>query len=152
MSEPAIVYPDLLVKLVRLSDDGYATRGQVLTAENVQLCYMLELPWRDNAPGRSCIPVGRYRCELRYSPRHRCQLYGVDNVPNRADIEIHPATWPSQLLGCLAPGTHFGQVCDEHGNNPMPGILESRIAHEILLKHTGGKPFTLAISDEASDE
>lgn len=28
---------------------------------------------------------------------------GID-VPNRTDIEIHPANYPSQLLGCIAVG------------------------------------------------
>lgn len=49
------------------------------------------------------IPAGTYRGAKRYSPHFGMTVLGID-VPNRTDIECHPANLPSQLLGCIAVG------------------------------------------------
>lgn len=49
------------------------------------------------------IPVGTYSGAKRYSPHAGRQVVGID-VPNRTDIEIHPANFPCQLKGCIAAG------------------------------------------------
>lgn len=50
------------------------------------------------------IPEGVYPCCKRYSPHNARTVIGID-VPNRTDIEIHPANYPSQLEGCIAVGS-----------------------------------------------
>lgn len=89
------------------------------------LCYTIELPWRGNAPRRSCIPEGRYRLKSRYSPRHRHHLQVLE-VPNRDLILIHPANHAlKELAGCIAP---VSQLTGE-GRGTL-----SRVAHEWLLQ------------------
>jgi Family of unknown function (DUF5675) len=49
------------------------------------------------------IPEGVYQGRKRYSAHFGMTVVGID-VPNRTDIECHPANLPSQLLGCIAVG------------------------------------------------
>ena len=75
-------------------------------------CQTLELPWRDNAPMISCVPLGSYLCRWMWSEKHGRSLYHLLNVPMRDVIEIHAANWAgdtslgfiSQLRGCISPG------------------------------------------------
>lgn len=50
------------------------------------------------------IPEGTYRGYKRDSAHFGMRVVGID-VPNRSNIECHPANYPSQLLGCVAVGT-----------------------------------------------
>lgn len=71
-------------------------------------CYTLELPLafegKQDVPDKTCIPDGTYNVEIRFSPRHGFDVPWILGVPDRADIEIHPANLPDQLLGCVAVG------------------------------------------------
>lgn len=49
------------------------------------------------------IPPGSFRGFRRWSNANKATVVGVD-VPNRTNIEIHPADWAKQLLGCIATG------------------------------------------------
>lgn len=67
------------------------------------VCYTIELPWRENEMGVSCIPEGRYRLARRYSERYGYHLL-VKEVPGRSGILVHPANDAlKELRGCLAP-------------------------------------------------
>lgn len=103
--------------LTRQQTSAEGTFGQLVTDSGFS-CHTGELPYRENAPGRSCIPAGVYPCEMRYSDKHRANVYHVDGVKGRSDIEIHSANWMGdtaqgfkcQLLGCIAPGREIGYL------------------------------------------
>ncbi|HEY4150529.1 MAG TPA: DUF5675 family protein [Chitinophagaceae bacterium] len=40
----------------------------LLTCEGRTVCQTIELPWKDNHAGVSCVPEGRYALARRYSP------------------------------------------------------------------------------------
>lgn len=111
-----------------------------------QTLHSIELPWRDNKPRESCIPVGLYRCEIVQSPKFG-RVYGLRDVPGRSNILIHAANWAgdtskgyrSDLLGCIAPCMVFGQL-----NGQMAG-LQSRVALAELMAWAGGELFELEI-------
>lgn len=111
----------------------------------------VELPWRNNATGASCIPVGRYRCELVNSPRFG-RVYEVRDVPGRTNILIHAANfagdkalgWHSELLGCIAPARRVDALTNPTGLVQRAG-LESRPALAALMAWAGGLPFSLEI-------
>jgi hypothetical protein len=78
------------------------TNGQILY-QSAHIACTIELPWKDNHTGVSCIPEGRYRLLKRYSPRFEWHLL-VKDVPAREDILIHPANDAlKELRGCIAP-------------------------------------------------
>lgn len=65
--------------------------------------FFLELPWRNNEIGESCIKEGTYIVDRDHSGR--IQYYALRNEQThpRTAIEIHPATYLRHLQGCLAP-------------------------------------------------
>lgn len=78
------------------------------------ICYSLELPWRDNKRGQSCVEPGLY--ELAHhlwkgkEPTF-CLINedkGVTHYDNadskRSTILLHPANYPTEINGCIAPG------------------------------------------------
>lgn len=71
--------------------------------------FTLELPWKDNQQGISCIPAGKYRVTRRTKKTHWWAKYPTafefHDVPGRYNILIHAANWISQLKGCIAVGT-----------------------------------------------
>jgi hypothetical protein len=90
------------------------------------------------------IPEGSYPCKVRYSPHNGCDVIGVDGIPGRTDIEIHPANKPEELLGCIAVGET--QAPDFIGNSRMmfnrlmeifrePAIL---MVESSTTEHSGG--------------
>lgn len=69
------------------------------------ICYTIELPWRGNEKGISCIPEGKYFIRKRYSSKFKWHFEVVE-VENRNLILIHPANNALQELnGCIAPVT-----------------------------------------------
>lgn len=141
------------ITLTRDSPSDQGTPG-TLTAEGLAL-RTLELPWRDNEPQHSCIPVGVYEAKLFDSPT-KGRVYLLQDVPGRHMIEIHSANfagdvakgWESQLLGCIAPGLGIGQLQNRDGRMQL-AALNSRAALSRLLEVTDGAPITLTIKDRA---
>ncbi|UNY97906.1 DUF5675 family protein [Zhouia spongiae] len=88
------------------------------------VCFMIELPWKDNIRNISCIPDGLYPLQLRTTHRFGPHLQ-VCNVPDRDAILIHPANDAlEELKGCLAPVTQMTGIAR--------GVF-SRIALDRLL-------------------
>lgn len=112
----------------------------------------VELPWRDNSTGRSCIPPGTYRCELVNSPRFG-SVYGVQNVPGRSNVLIHAANfggdldkgYQTDLLGCIAPAMALGWLETKEGKQQRAGT-QSRAALALLMGWAGGNAFELVIA------
>lgn len=78
-----------------------------LACDGQFLCYTIELPWRENEKGVSCIPEGYYLLRKRYSRKFQWHIEVVA-VKNRSSILLHPANNAlSQLHGCIAPVTEL---------------------------------------------
>ena len=131
-----------------VSDEG--TFGS-LQLEDGPMLRTTELPWRENATGRSCIPPGKYRCEIVNSPRFG-KVYEVRDVPGRTNILLHAANfggdkelgWHSELLGCIAPAMAIGTLKNPMGNAQRAG-LRSKEALAALMAWGGGLPFELEL-------
>lgn len=101
---------------------------------------------------RSCIPAGRYLCELVNSPRFG-RVYGVRNVPGRSHVLIHAANlagdveagWDTQLHGCIAPFERLGAMRNKAGRMQAAGLV-SKPALRRLMDWAAGRPFELEIS------
>ena len=80
------------------------TNGK-LECKGKTLCNTIELPWKNNEKGVSCIPEGKYFIKKRYSAKFSWHLEVFD-VENRSLILFHPANNALQELnGCIAPVT-----------------------------------------------
>ena len=130
-------------------DDVEGTLGR-LVAEGLGEVAVMEPPWRDNRPCRSCIPPGRYVVAPHTSPRYgTCQL--VTAVEGRSHILLHPGNvggdvergYTTHTLGCLLPGQRAG-VLAVRGRRQR-AVLASRTATRRLMEWAGGRPWHLEI-------
>lgn len=115
------------------------TFGILTNSDGKELCFTLELPWLNNEPNKSCIPVGTYTVIPHSSIVHP-STWEITNVPGRNEILIHNANVASQLLGCIAVGDHIGKL------DGMPAVLHSVATLDNLRKELPDT-FTLIITN-----
>lgn len=97
--------------LRRIRQNDYATYGELYDDTGAKIATTLELPWQNNAHDRSCIPGdATYTARRRASAEHRCELFGLVDVPDRGDVEMHIGCLPRDTKGCILLGTAFGEV------------------------------------------
>lgn len=133
--------------LTRLPSTDQGTFGTFVLEDGTTF-HSLELPWRDNHRGVSCIPVGIYYCHWIDSPKHG-ECYQVMSVPDRDMIEIHSANWAgdaskgfiSQLQGCIALGISIGVL------DGQMAILKSKAAIAAFEDKQNKKDFQLIIRE-----
>jgi hypothetical protein len=119
--------PELHLKRTKLYPTHTLGELRVLGDHGGQLfrCFSLELPWRDNKPRVSCIPTGRYRIVLEFSPAFGMHLWELKDVPNRSEVKIHVANYTRQLRGCIAPGMDLRDI-------DADGITDTRNSRAAL--------------------
>jgi len=94
----------------------------------------LELPWRDNKKGVSCMPSGTYPLIFEYSNKFKMKLWEVKNVPNRSECKFHSANFVFQLNGCCATGLHYADLNDDN----VLDVTDSRKALKMLHESLSG--------------
>jgi hypothetical protein len=139
-----------VVHLLRIREEADGTFGLVLLPDGSEL-RSGELPWRNNARGTSCIPVGTYKCVWSFSKRLGWG-YSLLNVPGRAGIRIHVANfcglasegYKQELAGCIALGLAVGTTKQGHM------LLNSRLAISKFHNELSRQPFLLEIENDSS--
>ena len=137
-------------RLIRGPSTDQGTPGELLL--DSQKWKTIELPWRENRRGVSCIPLGRYLVELVRSPS-KGLVYGVRNVPGRSHVLIHSANfagdeslgWVTELQGCIAPCLRHGFLRNKNGVMQFAGLV-SKPACNSFVASLQGQPFYLEIS------
>ena len=107
----------------------------IITLPDGDEIYTLELPWLHNKVGKSCIPEGRYTVKRDHTGRQ--QWWKIIKVEGRTHIEIHPATTPNELMGCIAPS--MAPTNDGRTHN-------SREACDVLLSWFGEDSWVLEVT------
>lgn len=130
-----------MIELRRDDQNDIRTLGS-LFIDGDRLCETLELPWRDNQRGISCIPEGKYECKLAPSPSRGYSVYWLQNVPGRQDVQIHIGNFPKDIRGCILVGEHRG----------VDQVVHSKRAFDKFMARMGGKPFQLMIVKELAGE
>lgn len=136
-----------ILKRMRTGDEG--TFGTLILrngAHELTLC-TAELPWRDNAVGKSCIPPGVYTAKVTASRKFGRDLYEVMGVMGRSKIRIHAGNWSgdvskglrSDVEGCILVGMAHGKLEGQRA------VVQSRTALAALHKFTGGAVVELEV-------
>ena len=121
----------LLMRLQRL-DDRTLGRLIVFNGTEIEATFTtLELPWRNNEKGNSCILSGYYTIEPRRSDRHGQHLI-VNNTQPRELILLHVGNKPTDTNGCILVGTGYG----DFDNDGRREITSSRSAMQKLTSLT----------------
>jgi hypothetical protein len=127
-----------VVRLIRDDQNDVRTLGAMFDVEE-RICETLELPWRDNQRGISCIPEGSYECKLGFSPSRKYDVYWLQNVIGRQDVQIHIGNFTKDIRGCILLGT----------TRNKNSIGASRVAFDKFMARMDGKPFTLTVEKAA---
>jgi len=106
----------------------------------------MELPWRNNKKGLSCVPAGTYLVKIRKSPKFGF-TYWVTNINGREFILIHGGNfagdvtkgWKSNVLGCIELGKRFGTIGNQRA------ILTSKPTVRKFKNHMQSDDFMLTI-------
>ena len=158
--------------IIRKETSDQGTFGELSIPGTNFKCVSLELPWRDNKTGLSCIPAGEYLFKWIQSPKHGWCYEGYDDpsTPQKEDIlrrdkiQIHSANlagdiskgYISQLLGCIALGecvVQFQPGKPPAGAKAQRGISASRSTMQDFEKSTeGNELLSLLISWDKSKE
>lgn len=143
-----------IVKQLRLFQCEQQTLSRLMAYEaftpEQPAIWILELPDRDNARWKSCIPAGRYDVMPWDSPTFgRC--FKILDVPERDDILIHignyaasanPKTGNPDTSGCQLPG--FG-IADLDGDGHLDITHSGPALKTLLAAYPDG--FILHISE-----
>ncbi len=123
------------LQLIRITgQDGLKDSFGVLLLKGIPFLVTVELPWRNNENGRSCIPPGKYVVRPYKSPT-KGEVWIIEDENKigkcicggkRSMVYFHSANRASQLLGCIAPGTSFGEFNDPSVESSKPGMAELR--------------------------
>jgi hypothetical protein len=78
-------------------------------------CKTLELPWKNNQVGQSCIPKGNYNVVRRDSEKFRrhfriVELDGSEVTGRVGPILIHPGNFASDIRGCILIGREHQDI------------------------------------------
>ena len=116
--------------ITRLSDNGIQTLGKAWLAEYNIKVDTLELPWRNNLTGVSCIPKGIYNCK-KNTGSTKCPYLHFDilNVPGRKYIKGHKGNFHTDINGCVL----FGMGLKDINNDGQKDVINSGIALQKLL-------------------
>jgi|3_EtaG_2_1085321.scaffolds.fasta_scaffold10513_5 hypothetical protein len=98
------------LELKRFKETEKSTLGK-LFIDGVFECYTLENPYLDNQNNISCIPTGYYHWKIRNEPQSKYPYphIHITNVVDRSWILIHIGNYPKDTLGCILPGTSYGE-------------------------------------------
>ena len=132
----------------KTGDDG--TVGVFSIPELDFVCYVLELPWRDNKNSLSCIKPGRYLCKPFYSKKFG-NVFILTDVDGRSYILIHTGNWAGDVLkkyltnsqGCLLLGDKV--FVSKPGEKEQIGVFNSRNTVRRFKSLIGNNEFYLTI-------
>lgn len=135
--------------LHRDESTDHGTRG--VLAAGGRRWQVIEPPWRNNRPNRSCIPAGLYEVRPHQSPRFGACLL-VAGVRGRSHILIHrgnvggdvEAGWHTHTLGCLLPGVRRGRI--EVRGRVQRAVLGSGTAFRQIMGWADDNAFELEIT------
>lgn len=131
--------------LQRTESSNQGTFGRLVLGGLV--LFTAELPWRENASNRSCIPPGLYHAAWTWSPRYSRKMYLLAPTAPRTGIRVHKANYAGDvtlglrchLNGCVALGEKLGWL------DGQKAVLLSAPAIRRLEAAAGGQPFDLEI-------
>lgn len=147
----------MIVTIRRGQQQPWGTPGKLVTAAGFA-CDTLELPWRDNRRGESCIKPDRYLGWLWQSPTMHRTVVRLENKHGRQDCLIHAGNFAGDTLldidgdgrggdlvthvhGCTLVGNGFGELLNKAGEM-QTAILHSRDTLAELVEHLGPGPHT----------
>lgn len=118
----------MTVDLIRTVYGKRQTLG-FMELDGEKLCFTLELPWKENKRGISCIPEGIHKVTKRAGHAKRPYEHFHVHVPGRSLILIHPGVFVTHTKGCILPGMQYAFI----NADDLFDMVESKKAFQYLL-------------------
>lgn len=124
------------LELFRSKEESSVTWGTFsrVLLNGAPFCVAVERPWLNNASQVSCIPAGTYIAKPDYSPKRGHEVYELQGVPQRSEIQIHIANFAYQLHGCIALGREVAMIKDSHDGTMKKGVTSSGTTIGLFMK------------------
>jgi len=136
----------------------YGTPGRMVTEAGFA-CDTLELPWKDNQRGISCIKADSYNAWPWQSPSMGRMVIRLEDKNGRKDCLIHNGNFAgdqtidedhdgqpdnfTQVHGCTEVGQGYGNIARPDGKGRQFGVLSSKDTLALLIAHMGPGPHTV---------
>src|SRR6266850_2241249 len=130
------------IEVVREKSTNDGTPGLLTVLKTNWQCSSLELPWRNNRRGTSCIIPGDYIAWVWFSPTLNRHVIRLEDKNGRKDCLIHNGNWAgdveqgekTQVHGCTEVGRGYADLELPDHSGRQRGILNSVVELEALLK------------------
>lgn len=139
------------VQVTRNPSTHSGTPGWLRTEEEFT-CNTLELPWKENKKGLSCIEAGTYFGKVEYHSKYGHDIIRLEDKNGRKGILFHNGTFAgdvevdadhdsqpdyvSQVQGCIEVGDNFALMTRKDGKQQL-GIVHSVATLTKLTAHLG---------------
>jgi hypothetical protein len=140
---------DIFIDRGKSEDTG--TPGRLTIRQHEFNCDTLELPWRDNEKGKSCIIADTYNAEVWFSPHLGRRVLRLEDKHDREDCLLHNGNFAgdadlgmeTQVHGCTLTGSGYADIERGDGGGMQHGIQHSVAMLETLLTAIGDGPHTV---------
>lgn len=127
--------------LIRVAYTPDGTYG-VLLDEGQPFCLTIEREWLNNVSNISCIPVGKYICLRKKSPKFG-ETFEVLDVKGRTHILFHKGNLMDDSHGCIVVGEQYGHITLGEDALSSSGVAFK----ELMERLHGQRRFILEIRD-----
>lgn len=141
---------EIFVKRNKSTDDG--TPGKLTVPEINFSCDTLELPWRNNKRGESCIIPDTYSATPWFSPTLKVNVLRLEDKHGRKDCLVHNGNFAgdekkgkkTQVHGCTEVGRGYAQIAlPDNKEKKQFGICSSKPTLKELVEAVGEGPHTI---------
>lgn len=141
------------IKVTRERSADTGTPGVLHVSGIDWYCRTLELPWRNNEKGISCIIADTYRATVGDSPSLHRKVLRLEDRYGRTDVLVHNGNWAgdvskgleTQVHGCTLVGSGYAEI-ENHKGAPQLGIINSVKTLEAFLAAIGPGPHAITYS------
>lgn len=141
------------ILITRKQSTPSGTPGDLLVVNSAGdsfTCPTLELPWRDNTPGISCITDDSYQAAIWHSDHLDCDVLRLEDKHGRQNCLIHCGNFAgdvsqdmeTQVHGCTLVGSRYGSLVNDDGREQL-AILNSRATLARLIEFVGAGEHTV---------
>ena len=112
---------EFIMLLSRYAFHKSCTRGTLIVGSDIY--ETLEPPRQEDKP--RCIPPGRYRVVMEYSPAFDMALPELKGVPDFTEVKLHVLNYPHQTLGCIGVGLSGGEQYINKSEKALGAIIHA---------------------------
>lgn len=85
--------------------------------------------------GKGCIPCGTYSIVWEYSPRFKCNLWELKDVPKFTEVKVHEGNEVEETDGCILVGDNWASKIEFLGHSEYSLTRFNQLCHDEKITH-----------------